>query len=81
MKELLFIWLVLSIVYILYIVSRIILYLIFKSEIYTFLEYVFWEEDYQEIHSLLFIIFLVIQGLALSVILSNVIISLFGIKF
>ena len=81
MKELLFIWLVLSIVYILYIVLRIILYLIFKSEIYTFLEYVFWEENYQEIHSLLFIIFLVIQGLALSVILSNVIISLLGIKF
>ena len=81
MKELLFIWLVLSILYILYIVSRIILYLIFKSEIYTFLEYVFWEEDYQEIHSLLFIIFLVIQGLALSIILSNVIISLLGIKF
>ena len=81
MKELLFIWLVLSILYILYIVSRIISYLIFKSEIYTFLEYVFWEEDYQEIHSLLFIIFLVIQGLALSIILSNVIISLLGIKF
>lgn len=81
MKELLFIWLVLSILYILYIVSRIISYLIFKSEIYTFLEYVFWEEDYQEIHSLLFIIFLVIQGLALSVILSNAIISLLGIKF
>lgn len=81
MKELLFIWLVLSIIYILYIVLRIILYLIFKSEIYTFLEYVFWEEDYQEIHSLLFIIFLVIQGLALSIILSNVIISLLGIKF
>ena len=81
MKELLFIWLVLSILYILYIVSRIISYLIFKSEIYTFLEYVFLEENYQEIHSLLFIIFLVIQGLALSVILSNVIISLLGIKF
>ena len=81
MKELLFIWLVLSILYILYIVSRIISYLIFKSEIYTFLEYVFCEEDYQEIHSLLFIIFLVIQGLALSAILSNVIISLLGIKF
>ena len=81
MKELLFIWLVLSIVYILYIVLRIILYLIFKSEIYTFLEYVFWEEDYQEIHSFLFIIFLVIQGLAISVILSDVIIYLLGIKF
>ena len=81
MKELVFIWLVFSILYILYIVFRIILYLVFKSEIYTFLEYVFWEEDYREIHSLLFIIFLVIQGLAISVILSNVIIYLLGIKF
>lgn len=76
MKELLFIWLVLSILYILYILSRIVLYLIFKPEAYTFLKYVFYEKHYQEIHSVLFIIFCVIQGLAISVVVSNLIISL-----
>lgn len=75
MKELLFLYLCLSLLYIFFVIARSIVYIIIKPSMYNFWEYVFYEEllilEYQ---SILFIIFCVIQGLALSVVVSNLII-------